>query len=715
MKTILINSQVMQTSAQCPNVKNFAPKSFFLLTHKRALLFLLLVVFALGQSNAQVALSGKITNTHGDPLIGATVLIKGTNIGTVTDIDGAFSINAPDSLVTLVVTYTGFATQEMSFKSLSERKNSAITMDKINLQNIDISLNEEAEQLDEVVVTGLSVKKERKSIGYTATSKTKKSKKIKKDKALKIVDSAPPSMSITKNSTVYTQADSPEKIIIRKPKSAPSPPKKIASVPYPTPETSYENYDFIQENEFENARKNPLSTFSIDVDAASYSNMRRFIQNGQKPPKDAIRIEEMINYFNYEYDNPTNEHPFAINTEISNCPWNENHRLVHIGLQGRKIAGEDLAASNIVFLIDVSGSMNASNKLPLLQSSFKMLVDQFRPQDKVAIVVYAGAAGVVLPPTAGNQKKTLKEAIDRLKAGGSTAGGTGIQLAYKTARENFIADGNNRVILATDGDFNVGMSNDSELVRMIEDQRKTGVFLTVLGFGMGNYQDSKMQKLADHGNGNHAYIDNLKEAKKVLVEEFGGTMFAIAKDVKLQIEFNPTKVESYRLIGYENRLLEDEDFNDDKKDAGELGSGHTVTALYEIIPKGVKSELTKDIDELKYQTSSVTSSSALTKELMNIKLRYKAPDGNISQLIEAPLIDTHIPMDKTSDNFRWSASVATFGMLLRNSKFKNNVTYTDCLKLAEGAKGYDLNGYRGEMITLIQKMKTLVDPDLAGK
>ena len=367
---------------------------------------------------------------------------------------------------------------------------------------------------------------------------------------------------------------------------------------------------------------------------------------GQRPPADAIRIEEVVNYFNYEYPQPTSEHPFEVITEVSDCPWNSDNRLLHVGMQGKKIPMENLPASNLVFLIDVSGSMNSPNKLPLLQSSFKLLVDQLREKDRVALVVYAGAAGVVLPSTHGLNKQKIKQAINQLSAGGSTAGGAGIQLAYGIAQQNFVEGGNNRVILATDGDFNVGTSSDSELVRLIEKKRESGVFLTVLGFGMGNYKDNKMQQLANKGNGNHAYIDNISEAKKVLVNEFGGTLFTIAKDVKFQIEFNPTKVQGYRLIGYENRMLAKEDFNDDKKDAGELGSGHTVTALYEIIPVGTKSEYLASVDDLKYQTNKISKSAKQNDELLTIKLRYKKPDGKKSQLIEKPLIDNQTDINE---------------------------------------------------------------------
>ena len=395
-----------------------------------------------------------------------------------------------------------------------------------------------------------------------------------------------------------------------------------------------EDYDHITENGFHKVTDDPLSTFSIDVDAASYSNVRRFLNTGQLPPAGAVRTEELINYFKYNYPQPTDKHPFSITTEMSACPWNNDHKLVMIGLQGKNIPVENLPASNLVFLIDVSGSMMSENKLPLVKSSLKMLTDQLREKDNISIVVYAGNAGLVLPTTSGSDKIKIKTAIDALEAGGSTAGGAGIKLAYKTAKDNFMKNGNNRVILCTDGDFNVGASSDDDLVRMIEKERESGVYLTVLGYGMGNYKDNKMQQLADKGNGNHAYIDGINEAKKVLVNEFGGTLFTIAKDVKLQVEFNPAKVAGYRLIGYENRMLNKEDFNDDKKDAGELGSGHTVTALYEIIPFGVKSEFLKETDPLKYQKNKdQLSLSDFSKELLTIKFRYKEPSKNNSELI----------------------------------------------------------------------------------
>lgn len=465
-----------------------------------------------------------------------------------------------------------------------------------------------------------------------------------------------------------------------------------------------ESYDNITENTFLKSTDNPLSTFSIDVDGASYSNVRRFITQGQLPPPGAVRIEEMINYFTYNYPQPAGNDPFSINTVYADCPWNNKHQLVSIGLQGRKIPAENLPAANIVFLIDVSGSMNEANKLPLVKSSMKMLVDQLRPKDKVAIVVYAGSAGLVLSPTQGSEKSKIKDAIDALEAGGSTAGGEGIYLAYKTAEENFVKNGNNRIVLCSDGDFNVGVSSDDELETLIEKKRETGIFLTVLGYGMGNYKDSKMQKLADKGNGNHAYIDGADEAKKVLVSQFGGTMFTIAKDVKIQVEFNPARVQGYRLIGYENRMLAKEDFNDDKKDAGELGSGHTVTALYEIIPAHIDAPELRKIDELKYQKPAQSVDEPVnSNEVMTVKLRYKMPAGDNSMLIKKVVSGNAVNFSNAGENLQLAAAVAQFGMLLRNSAYKGSGDYKMVEKLLLPVLENDEEGYRSELLALVKK------------
>jgi Ca-activated chloride channel family protein len=475
------------------------------------------------------------------------------------------------------------------------------------------------------------------------------------------------------------------------------------------PEFNTEEYNRIYENPFLKAKDNPLSTFSIDVDTASYANVRRFLRNGALPYKDAVRIEELVNYFTYDYPEPDGETPFAYFTELSACPWNPEHMLLHIGLQAKKISLEELPPNNLVFLLDVSGSMNYYKKLPLLKSALKLLVREMRPKDNIAIVVYAGAAGLVLPPTSCDNKKKIIETLDMLSAGGSTAGGAGIQLAYRIAKENFMAGGNNRVILATDGDFNVGPSSEGELVRMIEEKREQGIFLTVLGFGMGNYKDSKMESLADKGNGNYAYIDSLLEAKKVLVNQMGGTLHTIAKDVKIQVEFNPTVVDSYRLIGYENRMLRAEDFADDTKDAGELGVGHTVTVLYELTPAGPESS---GGTELRYQDKEIKDGAAASNELMFIKFRYKEPDGTKSKLVSTPVAFQPIAPPHTSNNFRFAAAVAEFGLVLRNSAYKQSATYAQTLKLAHGALGEDTEGYRKEfleMVKLAQKLDNRSD------
>ncbi|MCX6329495.1 MAG: von Willebrand factor type A domain-containing protein [Bacteroidia bacterium] len=468
-----------------------------------------------------------------------------------------------------------------------------------------------------------------------------------------------------------------------------------------------EGYASINENGYKNVKNNPLSTFSIDVDNASYTNIRRFINNGSLPPADAVRIEEMINYFKYDYPEPNGEHPFSVYTELAICPWNGKHQLLQVGLRGKSIDKTSLPPSNLVFLIDVSGSMEDPNKLPLLKSAFGLLVNELRPQDHVAIVVYAGAAGLVLESTPGNKKEVIMSAIDNLEAGGSTAGGAGLKLAYNEAEKNFVKGGNNRIILATDGDFNVGESSNGGMERLVEEKRELGVFITVLGFGMGNYKDDKMEIIADKGNGNYAYIDNLQEARRVLVREFGGTLFTIAKDVKFQLEFNPAKVESYRLIGYENRLLNDEDFNDDTKDAGEMGSGHMVTALYEIVRTG-SGEKVPSIDPLKYQQSrSNVSEESYSDELLTIKVRYKKPDGSTSMLLEKPVRGNADIIEEASDNLRFAAAVIEFGMILRESEFKGTSTLDSAAKLARSAKGEDEDGYRSEMIRLIATAKDL--------
>lgn len=597
-----------------------------------------------------LTVTGKVTDEKGVPMQNVSVVEKGTSNGTSTNNDGSFSIKVSGIKAKLQFSFVGYETTEVDLKG----KN-----------NLTVSLKPAKKDLNEVVVIGYGVQKKMSMTGSVAAISGR-----------------------VAGVTVSNQ---------------------VSQSPFYEREENFntEDYDGITENRFRKVTDEPLSTFSIDVDAASFSNVRRMINYGQLPPAGAVRIEEFINYFKYNYPQPTNNDPFSINTEMSVCPWNKQHKLVMIGLQGKQISTDNLPPSNLVFLIDVSGSMSDENKLPLVKASLKLLVNQLREQDNVAIVVYAGAAGLVLPSTSGVHKEKILAAIEQLNAGGSTAGGAGIQLAYKTAKEYFKKGGNNRVILCTDGDFNVGMSSDDAMERLIEEERKSGVFLTVLGYGMGNYKDNKMQKLADKGNGNHAYIDGMNEAKKVLVNEFGGTMFTIAKDVKLQIEFNPAIVQAYRLVGYENRMLNKEDFNNDKKDAGELGSGHTVTALYEIIPVGAESEFVDDVDVLKYQQVKTNKKSDLKNEIMTIKFRYKEPDGDVSKLIVHPVTDEKIPYDKTSENFRFAGAVAQFGMLLRNSEFKADATYEKVIRQATGSLGKDEEGYRAEFVKLVQTVSSL--------
>ena len=486
------------------------------------------------------------------------------------------------------------------------------------------------------------------------------------------------------------------------------PPAERQSIRRPREAWNTDSYDLIQENELHDALEKPFSTFSVDVDAASYSNARRFIDRGQLPPADAVRIEEMINYFTYDYLDPGDEAPFSITAEVTGCPWNEGNRLVHIGLQGKRLDLEDAPPSNLVFLIDVSGSMQPPNKLPLLKKSFKLLAEQMRAKDRVAIVVYASSEGLVLESTPGDNKKTILRAIEHMHAGGSTAGGAGIKLAYKIAEENFIEGGNNRVILATDGDFNTGVSSNAEMVRLIEEKRKSGVFITVLGFGVGNLKDSKMEKIADHGNGHYVYIDGIFEARKVLVNELGATLFTIAKDVKIQVEFNPAKVKEYRLIGYENRVLKKKDFDDDKKDAGEIGAGHSVTALYEIVP--ADQTLAADAQRrATYTTVSVEPSAFETSEILTVRFRYKAPDEDTSTLLVETLTDDGDRFEDASVDFRFAAAVAEFGMLLRGSQFAGESSFDHVLKTAKKATGDDEGGYRHEFVRLVEKSREIME------
>jgi len=469
--------------------------------------------------------------------------------------------------------------------------------------------------------------------------------------------------------------------------------------------TNSERYAEITENPFFETSRAPLSTFSIDVDTASYANVRRYINEGSLPPKDSVRIEELINYFEYDYPQPVSDVPFSVSTEVAKTPWNSKHKIVQIGLQGKKVSLDNVPPSNLVFLLDVSGSMNSPDKLPLLKNGLRILVNQLTAKDRVAIVAYAGSSGLVLPSTSATDKNKIISALNDLEAGGSTAGGEGIQLAYKVAKQNFISNGNNRVILATDGDFNVGMSSDEALVKLIEDKRKSNIFLSVFGFGRGNLNDSMMEKLSNKGNGNYAYIDSNEEARKALGNQVAGTLYTIAKDVKIQVEFNPAKVAGYRLIGYENRLLANRDFNDDKKDAGEIGAGHSVTALYEIVPAGQKVE-NPGVDKLKY-SKVAKSDTRFNDELMTVKLRYKEPKETKSKLLSIGVLDRNSPIDSASANLKFASAVAQFGLLMRDSNYKGSANFSSVEKLARSGKGSDMKDYRREFLELVQKAKSM--------
>lgn len=687
---------------------------------KITLVFLLLITVKI---NAQQKIITGIVSDSTSPLPGVNVTIKGTAKGTTTDFDGKYSIKTKVGEV-LVYNYLGFKTVKEKIKKSS------------NI--INVTLNEEANQLDEIVVSGYASSTRRKNVtgavnrirsqhGRVYTNQ-KISRALQGNTSGVTINSA----KVTANNIVLRGASSlkgtntPLYIvngIVQKsnPNISPKEIKEINVVKGASAASLYgsragngvivittknsnfnikheEDYEKIEENKFERTSLAPLSTFSIDVDKASYSNIRRMINNGQKIPSSAVKIEELINYFDYEYPQPKDEHPFSINSEYVKTPWNNQTRLVKIGLQGKTFRQDELPTSNLTFLIDVSGSMNSQNKLPLLKSAFKLLVNQLRDQDRVSIVVYAGAAGVVLEPTSGSNKEKIMEALDNLSAGGSTAGGEGINLAYQLAEKNFNKNGNNRVILATDGDFNVGSSSNEDMEKLIEEKRKSGVFLSVLGFGYGNYKDSKLEILADKGNGNHAYIDTMQEAQKVFGKEFGGTLYTIAKDVKIQIEFNPNKIEAYRLIGYENRLLNDEDFLDDTKDAGELGAGHKVTALYEVILKGTKNEFLTEVSELKYSKYKYSSNN---NELFTVKFRYKKPSKNKSiEMIHVHKEQETVP----SKDLSFASAVALFGMKLRKSKYCKKIRKKTIIELAENGRGKDKNGYRAEFIRLIKSI-----------
>lgn len=665
---------------------------------KKNLILLLGLFLVVSFNVSQTSIVGNISDKDtGENFIGANIVLYQNNAfiaGTTSDIDGNFMIKVEPGTYDMEVSYTGYAPQKIS----------GVIAQAGQATKVNVQLSTGV-QLDEVVVTGYNaplIKQDHTTSGSTITSEQIRNLPTRNINSTTAKPAGASTSNQGKNAKIKgSRSNATKQYVdgIRVGKKRKKGLKSKSKKDHPKPiDNSNEQYNHFVENEFLSSSDKPLSTFSIDVDNASYSNTRRYLNNYQMPPKDAVRIEEFINYFDYDYPQPNSVDPFSINTEISDCPWNSENKLVHIGLQGYELPKGQMPPSNLVFLLDVSGSMGSANKLPLLKKAFKLLVQQLRQEDKVSIVVYAGASGLVLPPTSGSDKHKIISALDKLRSGGSTAGAAGIKLAYQTAESTFIKNGNNRIILATDGDFNVGVSDQASLVKLIEEKRKSGVALSILGFGMGNYKDGRMEQIADNGNGNYAYIDNYQEAKKVFVQEMGGTLHTIAKDVKLQIEFNSNYVKEYRLIGYVNRKLKDEDFANDKKDAGDLGAGHTVTALYEIVPTG-------NVVKKNFMSRVFKKSKQSNEDWMTVKLRYKKPNGKKSKLLKVKATNKNMALSSASDNFKFSAAVASFGMLLRDSKFKGDADYDKVLKMAQISLGKDEFGYRNEFLELVKKAK----------
>src|SRR5690554_5664755 len=637
-------------------------------------------------------IKGIIRTEYGDPIPGASVLLVGSNQGSETDLEGTYSLNAKKG-DRVKVAFEGFKPVTLTISSSDILNFTMIEEDPLNLADVVVDTYRTTSK--EKVVTGTS----------TVTSQTIEGRP--NASFVQTLQGQVPGLNIaTGNEKRGFLSRLRSSNSNRGDKST----KKINEVSFKEVSSSFspifadsESYENFTENPFESAKSNPVSTFSIDVDNAAYTNIRRFINNGQTVPKDAVRVEEMINFFKYDYPQPINQHPFSINTEYSDASWNPNHKLLKIGLKGKEIPTDKLPKSNFVFLVDVSGSMSAANKLPLLQASMKVLLDELRPDDRVSVVYYANSVGVLLEPTLAKEKEKIIEVIDNLRAGGGTSGGAGLELAYEMAEKHFVKNGNNRIILATDGDFNIGKSSDKEMQELIEEKRKSGVFLTCLGFGMGNYKDSKMITLAKKGNGNYAYIDNIQEANRFLGKEFKGSMFAIAKDVKIQIEFNPAHVQAYRLIGYEMRKLRNEDFTNDAIDAGELGSGHTVTALYEVIPNGIESEFYSYESDLKYTKNKASDN--FQNELATVKFRYKNPKEDKSIEMVHTVANRASSLKQASKDFKFASAVAWFGLKLRDSKLITNRESTDIVKLAREGIQNDADGYKAEFIRLVESVK----------
>ena len=636
-----------------------------LLRARTMMLALLPAVIPLEMFQGTGAIAGRVTDEAGAPIQGAQVVVIGTSLSAITDARGGYRLEkVPEGTRAVRASHVGH--------SRAEAPSVIVVAGKTTMQHF--TLKASTGRPDEVAVVDQAGRPR------PAPARERRDELTKRQMPMSI---SPEGMGAVR---------------------AGLQPGVIAGGGFNT-----EDYRHFRDNGFKSTSADPLSTFAIDVDAASYANVRRFLTQGQRPPADAVRVEELINYFTYDYDAPRGSEPFSVTTAQMTAPWAPEHRLVMVGIQGKRIDARELPASNIVFLLDVSGSMSSPDKLPLVKRAFRLLVDQLRAEDRVAIVVYAGAAGVVLPSTSGADKARILAAIDGLEAGGSTAGGAGIKLAYDIARQNHIEGGNNRVILATDGDFNVGVSSEGELVRLIEQRKGQGTFLTVLGFGTGNLKDSRMEALADKGNGHYAYVDDILEARKVFVQELGATLVTIAKDVKIQVEFNPATVAEYRLIGYENRILAHEDFNDDTKDGGELGAGHSVTAIYEVVPLGVQRTASGSVDPLKYQRP-VNAGPA--NELATVKLRYQPPSSGPSQLISRTVRLESRP--EGSESLRFAAAVAAYGMLLRNSEFKGSASWDGVLAQARASLGRDVGGYRAEFVRLAELAKGMAPADEVG-
>lgn len=705
------------------------------------------------------SIKGVVKTQDGDPIPGATVMLAGTNLGTDTGEEGEYSFNVnkgeklqvvyegfkpvtvtvPDSniLNVTMVEDDSFALAEIvvdSYRTTS-KVSSNTTVSTVTSKTIEGRPNASFIQTLQGQVPGLNIATGSGQPGSSNTTVVLRGigsingsteplyvidgVPVSSRKARKLNPNDIKSISVLKGSSATAiygnrgangvikidtqQTDKSKKRKSRKQRKKEALQIQEALKTIQPIEVDSESYESYQENLFESSSVNPVSTFSIDVDNAAYTNIRRLINNGQKVPKDAVRVEEMINFFKYDYPKPTNTQPFSINTEYSDSPWNKNHKLLKIGLQGKEIPTDKLPKSNFVFLVDVSGSMEDVNKLPLLKESMKVLLNQLRDDDRVSIVYYASGTGVLLEPTKASEKSKIINAIDNMRAGGGTSGAAGLDLAYEMAAKHFIKDGNNRIILATDGDFNIGKSSDKEMQELIEEKRKSGVFLTCLGFGMGNYKDSKMITLSKKGNGNYAYIDNIQEANRFLGKEFKGSMYAIAKDVKIQIEFNPAHVQAYRLIGYEMRKLRNEDFTNDAIDAGELGSGHTVTALYEVIPTGVKSDFYQQPTELKYTQNK--ASETYQDELATVKFRYKNPKEDKSIETVQTIANKSIDLKNASADFKFASSVAWFGLKLRDSKLITDKESSHIVDLAKQGLQNDKDGYKAEFVRLVESVK----------